>query len=510
MLSRTPTQPLTIWVWLLAAVKIVLHLWNDPVYGYFRDELYYIACSEHLAWGYVDHPPLSIAILAATRALLGDSMLAIRMPVILAGATTVMITGMLARALGGGRFAQALAALGFTVMPVMLVMSTFFSMNAFDLLCWVGAAYLLVELVARDTLGNWLLFGLVVGVGMLNKISVGFFVGSVVVGLALTRERRLLMTPRFWLAGSLAAVIFLPHVVWQIANQFPTLEFMRNATELKNAPLSPGAFLGAQILYTNPANVPIWLVGLAALLLARNLRAYRFLGIAYLVLLVLFIVQHGKPYYLAPAYPMLLAAGAVAWEERSARRGWRWVRPLLVTLVILLGMATLPLTVPLLAPQDYVRYSRAIGVEAPQEERRPRVELPQPFADRFGWENQVAAVARVYHALSPENRAQVAIFARNYGEAGAIDFLGGRYGLPKAISGHNNYWLWGPGTATGNIAITLGVPREQIERIYAEVALADTIVSPYAVAHETNLPVFVCRRLKRPLAEVWAELKVFI
>lgn len=510
MVSRTQTQPLTVWVWLLAAVKIVLHLWNDPAYGYFRDELYYIACSEHLAWGYVDHPPLSIAIMAAARALLGESMLAIRVPVILAGAMTVVLTGMLARTLGGGRFAQALAALGFTVMPVMLVMGSFFSMNAFDVLFWVAAASVLVRLTERDQLASWLLFGTVVGLGLLNKYSVGFLVGAAVAGLAVTRERRLLMTPRFWMAGALAALIFVPHVVWQIANGLPTLEFMQNATELKNVPMSPGAFLGAQILYTNPANVPIWLVGLAALVFARTLRPLRFLGVAYLVLLVFFIVQHGKPYYLAPAYPMLLAAGAVAWEWLSARRGWGWLRPVLVTLVVLLGLAILPITLPLLAPQDFVRYSRALGVEAPQEERGQRVELPQPFADRFGWENQVATVARVYEALSPEERTQVAIVTRNYGEAGAIDFFGARYGLPKAVSGHNNYWLWGPGSATGEVAITVGLPREQLEPIYAEVTLADTVVSPYAMAFETNQPVFVCRGLKRPLAEVWAELKRFI
>jgi hypothetical protein len=175
-----------------------------------------------------------------------------------------------------------------------------------------------------------------------------------------------------------------------------------------------------------------------------------------------------------------------------------------------LGLATLPVTVPLLAPQDFVRYASAIGVEAPQEERGQRVELPQPFADRFGWENQVATVARVYEALSPEERTQVAIVTRNYGEAGAIDFLGARYGLPKAVSGHNNYWLWGPGSATGEVAITVGLPREQLERIYAEVTLADTVVSPYAMAFETNIPVYVCRRLKRPLAELWPELKRFI
>lgn len=508
--AATPKPPLTAWIWLVAAIKVGIHFWNDPAYGYFRDELYYIACSEHLAWGYVDHPPLSIAILAGTRAILGDAMWAIRLPVVAAGALTVVLTALLTRALGGGAFAQVLAALAFTIMPVALVMATFFSMNAFDLLFWVIAAYLLVRLLERETTSEWIMFGLVVGLGLLNKYSVGFFAGALAVGLMFAPARRLLWSRGMWLAGALAAVIFVPHAVWQVRQGFPTLEFMRNATEMKNVAMSAAEFIGAQILYTNPATVPIWVTGLAALLFAPSLRAFRFLGIAYVVLLVFFVAQHGKPYYIAPAYPMLLAAGATAWERFSERRGWRWTRALIVVLVILLGAATLPLTVMLLSPQDFVRYAQAIGVEAPQEERGQRVELPQPFADRFGWDNQVATVARVYQSLPPEERAQAMIFTSNYGEAGAIDFLGPRYGLPKAVSRHNNYWLWGPGDATGAVAITVGVAREQLELFYEEVVQADTIVSPYAVAYETNLPVYVCRRLKRPLAEVWPEVKRFI
>lgn len=503
-------QPLTAWVWGLAAVKIAIHLWNDPAYGYFRDELYYIACSEHLAWGYVDHPPLSIAVLWLTRALLGDSMLAIRIPVVVSGALTVVLTGMLTRDLGGGRFAQALAALAFLVMPVTIVMSTFFSMNAFDLLCWVAAACVLVRQINRGSTGGWIAFGLIVGLGMLNKISVGFFVVGTVVGLALTAERRLLVTPWFWIAGSIATLLFLPHVLWQIAYGFPTLEFMRNATALKIAHMPPREFLGAQILYTNPATVPIWIAGLAALLFGRSLRSFRFLGLAYVIILILLLAQHGKPYYLAPAYPMLLAAGSVAWERMSASGGWRWLRPPVVALVVVLGLVTLPVTVMWLGPSEFVRYAAAIGIEAPQEERSQRVELPQPFADRFGWENLVATVARVYHSLPADERAGVAIFTNNYGEAGAIDFFGPPHGLPPAASGHNNYWLWGPGSATGDVAITVGVPRDRLEAIFEEVTQADLIVSPFAVAFETNLPVYVCRHLKRPLRELWPELKAFI
>ena len=207
---------------------------------------------------------------------------------------------------------------------------------------------------------------------------------------------------------------------------------------------------------------------------------------------------------------MLFAAGGVAYERLSARRGWHWLRPALVGLVTLVGIVAVPLAVPILPPESLVRYAAAIGAEAPQEERQRRVALAQHFADRFGWENMVATVARVYQTLPPEERAHAAIIVGNYGEAGAIDFFGRRYGLPHAISGHNNYWLWGPGNTTGEVVIVVGASREQLEPHFEDVTQAATVESEYAMAFETNLPVYVCRRLKRPLAEVWPALKRYI
>jgi 4-amino-4-deoxy-L-arabinose transferase-like glycosyltransferase len=495
---------------LLALAKTALHFATIANYGYFRDELYYLACADHLAWGYVDHPPFSIAVLAATRYLLGDSLLAIRLPVVLAGAATVVLTGWLARELGGGRFAQLLAALAFVFMPIALGLATFYSMNAFDLLFWVGAVYVLVRIINSGDARLWVAFGAIVGLGIMNKISVGFLVFGLLVGLALTSQRRLLVSAWFSLGGVIAGLLFLPHIIWQIANGFPTIEFMRNASELKIQAMPVGAYLGAQVFYTSPAAVPIWVGGLAYLLFVRSAAAYRALGIAYVAILALLVAQHGKAYYLAPAYPMLFAAGGVAYERLSAGRGWRWVRPALVGLVTVVGLVLLPMAVPILPPESVVRYATAIGIQAPQEERQQRVALPQHFADRFGWENMVATVARVYQALPAEDRARTAIVASNYGEAGAIDFFGRRYGLPHAISPHNNYWLWGPGDITGEVAIVIGAPRQQIEILFEDVTQAATVESEYAVAYETNLPVYVCRHLKRPLAEVWPALKRYI
>jgi hypothetical protein len=274
--------------------------------------------------------------------------------------------------------------------------------------------------------------------------------------------------------------------------------------------MSPLEYLGAQLLYTSPATAPVWLAGLFYLLLAPAAKPFRVLAIAYLAILALLMAQQGKAYYLAPAYPMLYGAGGVAFERLTARRGWRRLRPMLVVILALLGLAGVPMAIPVLPPEDVVRYAAAIGIDAPQEERQRRVALSQHLADRFGWESMAATIARVYNAVPPEERARTAIFAGNYGEAGAIDLFGARYGLPKAISSHNNYWLWGPRDGHADLAIVFGVPRQRLEEICGEVTHADTIVSPYAMAYETDLPVYICHRFKRPLPAIWPELKRYI
>jgi hypothetical protein len=493
----------------LALVRVLIHFLSNGSYGHFRDELYYIACSKHLAWGYVDHPPLSIAVLALTRALLGDSLSVIRLPALLAGAAALCLTGVMARELGGGRFAQATAALALLVAGSSLAITSFFSMNAFDLFFWVACALVATRILRTDDTARWPVFGALAGLALLNKISIVFLAFGIVVGLALTAKRKHLLSGRLWVGGGLALLIFLPHLGWQFTHDFATLEFMRNATKFKNAPMPVLDYIGAQILLTNPVAAPIWLAGLGYLLFARSARLYRPLGIAYLAILSLFAAQGAKAYYLAPAYPILMAAGGVAIESFTSRRR-RWLRPALTAVVCAGGVLLGPLAIPLLSPEAYIRYATAVGLTPPREERNQLGELPQHLADRLGWENMVATIARVHQALPAADRARATVLTSNYGEAGAVDFFGPRHGLPPAISGHNNYWLWGPGRATGDVVIAVGVPEEDLRQSFITVERAATIVSPYAMPYETNLPVYVCRRLRRPVAEVWPQLKRFI
>jgi hypothetical protein len=496
---------------LLALAKLLFHLATSQGYGIFRDELYYIACSDHLALGYVDHPALSIALLWLARHTLGDSLLAIRFLAGLAGAASVFVTGLIARELGGGRGAQVLAALAVFFAPVLMTFGHFFSMNVFDLLFWSILELLAVQILKHDRPRLWLVLGVVAGLGLNNKYSVGFLLFGLGVGLLISPQRRQLATRWPWLAGGLAALIFLPHVWWEAQNGWPSLEFMARASVEKNLPISPLDFFLQQILLLSPLAFPLWFGGLCALLFAPSMRPVRALGWAYVAVFVLFVTQHAKVYYLAPLYPVVFAAGAVALGHVAARRQWRWPLPVADALIVAGGLIVLPLAVPVLPVETFLAYQDALGLTPPQMERTERGALPQVFADMFGWTEQVDTVARVYAQLPAEQRARAVVLVRNYGEAGAIDFLGKERALPRAISGHNNYWLWGPGDLRdGDTVIALGPPREVLEQAFSEVERVDTVHCRYCIPFESELPVHVARGFKVPLAELWQRLKRFI
>ncbi len=506
----------------LLAAKIALHVATITRYGYFRDELYYLACSRHLAWGYVDHPPLSVALLALVRVTLGESLVAIRLLPALAGAATLYLAARIARELGGGRYAQGLAALATLAAPQFLGVNGFYSMNSFDILLWPLASLLLLRCLrvgaAPESVGGgrtlrWLLLGIVIGLGIENKLSMLWLAAGLFVGLAVTRPRALL-TRGPWITVTVAALLALPHVLWQAAHGWPTLEFIRNATEHKMVKASPLSFLKGQVLVMNPLSVIVWGTGLVAALRARTDLRSRVLGIAYLaVAAILLGSRSAKAEYLTPAYTMLFAAGAVAIERtltQAAPAALRWLRVAIPVAIAALGIVILPFALPVLSVDAFVRYSRAIGLTPPQSERQKVAELPQHYADMFGWEDMASTVADVYRSLPPEDRARAAIVTQNYGEAGAIDLFGRRLGLPNAISGHNSYWMWGYGAWKGDILIIVGGGREGYARVFESVEPAAIIRCEHCMPYERDLPVYVARRLKVSLEEYWRLEKLFI
>lgn len=502
----------------LALFKLALILTFSGRYGYFRDELYYIACSDHLAFGYVDQPPLSIFILALNRVLFGDSLFALRLLPAIAGGLTVFLAGLMARKFGAGRFGQALAALTVLASPVFLGQSRYFSMNGFDLLFWAIASYLLILIIKENKPRLWLAFGLVIGLGLLNKYSIGFFIIGMVAGFLLTAQRKQLLSRWLWAGGFVAAALFLPHIIWEVKHGFPSLEFMRNASFYKNIPISPFGFLMGQFIEVGPANAVVWLLGLAYFFFHRAGRQYRFLGWIYVVVFGVMVATRAKVYYLSPIYTVLLAGGAVWIEELGRRSRWRWLKPAAAGLAVALGVLIAPFAVPVLPVESFIRYQKFLGVTSPQEERNEIGALPQHYADMFGWEEMVQTVAGVYKSLPADKQAHCLIYVRNYGQAGAIDFFGPKYGLPKAACGHNNYWLWGlPRDWKGEVAIIFGDSqdvRESVEDLspnYDRVELAATFTCQYCMPYENNRPIFICRGLKLniPLDVIWAEEKHF-
>ncbi len=494
-------------VWALAASVLVLEIAVGPRYGLFRDEYYYLACADHVAWGYVDQPPLSIAVLAAVKAVLGDSILALRLVPASLGALLVLLAGQLARALGGGRSARILAAVSVAVVPQYLGQAGYYSMNSFDLVLWATAALLVARLTPDEPHTRrfaWL--GLVLGLGLLNKISVLFFGAGLAVALVALPLRRLLLRPGPWVAAGIAALLFLPHVAWQVANGWPTREFIENATRYKNVGLGPVQFLLSQVPEIHPLNAPLWIAGLAWLLFSRRGRPYRALGVVWVVAFAIMAAQHSKPYYLGPAYPPLLAAGAVVVEGLR----WRWLRPVVAAVLIATGAALAPFAIPVLPVDTFIAYQKALGVTPQQAERSALGPLPQFFADRFGWEEMTAAVARAYGSLPPEERERAVIVTSNYGEAGALRYLGRRYGLPPAVSQHNSFYFWGPGRDEVDVAIVVGMNPDSLRDSWTSVEPVERFRSPYAMPYEQRWPVLVCRGLKLPLQDAWRRGRHFI
>jgi dolichyl-phosphate-mannose-protein mannosyltransferase len=501
-------------VHVIALAYFALHLATSTRYGYFRDALYYLACSENLAFGYVDQPPFIAVLGWLARHTLGTSLPALIFWPALAGATRVILLAALARELGAKRFGVILAAALAITPGVWWIIDHQFAMNAFDPLLWTGLAFAIVRLIKTENPKYWLLFGVIAGVGLQTKYAIGIFATALIAGMLLTRRRKLLFTPWILLGGAIAFLIFLPNLIWNIQHDWPFLQLVRNIRATgKDVILPPGKYLLQQILMMNPVSFPFWFGGLLFLFLSREARSYRALSWAFVITIGIFMLLHGKDYYTAPAYAMLFAAGAVATERLSYSR--LFARPVRQPVLkfacfawLFLGVGLLlPLVLPVLPIDTFLRYQSHLPFEVPKTERSfIGAALPQYYADEFNWPEMVEHVARVYHSLPPDEQARTAIYTQNYGQAGAIDFFGPRHGLPKAISGHQNYFLWGPRHYTGEIMILIGEPEEDARDDFESVTVAATQSNPYAFRYETR-PILLCRGLKWNLQTGWPRVK---
>jgi hypothetical protein len=508
----------------VVAAKLLLHLSMIARYGIFRDEMYYLACSRHMAWGYVDHPPLTVWIAWFSRVVLGDSPLGVRLLPILAGAAVVWLAGTLAREMGGGRFAQGMAALAVFVVPLYLVAHTWLTDNVFEQLIWMTCIWLVLRAVNTGNARYWLWFGVVAGLGFENKYSIAFLLLGLLVGVLLTPHRHFLKSRYLWLGVLACALISLPNLLWQVHYHYPFLELMHNIRmSNRDVVRGPVAFILDQAMIMNPILFPLWVGGLMWLFFGKDIRSansrsdesphatgrYRVFGWTYLVVLIAFIALKAKNYYVAPIYPILFAAGAIGLERLAAgRRIGSWMRCVYVTLVIAAGAVLMPFSVPILSPEGFLRYQKALGFQLSEIEHQQNGPLPQWFADEFGWQEMVEKVAKVYNSLPPEERAQTAIFSNGWGEAAAVDFYGPRYGLPQAISKHNSYWMWGPRDYDGSTMIILRSSGRHEPEQFRSVEDAGHVEHPYARRDEF-FDIYLCRGLKENLKDLWPKLKIF-
>jgi hypothetical protein len=512
MIERNPARAGIALLLSLALAKLLIQFAGIDHYGFFRDELYYMACGEHLAWGYIDQPPLIALIAWFSRHAFGNSMFAVRLLPALAGAAVVFLTGWIAHELGGGLFAQFLAAVAMLFAPAYLAFDSFLSMNAFEPLFWVVCAWIVIRIVKGAPSKLWLVFGAIAGLGLENKHTMLVFGFALVAGLMISGNGRLFRSKWIWIGGIIAIAIFLPNLIWEARNSWPQILVVRNAQEFKNVEIGPLRFLADQILFLQPIELPVWVAGLVWFFAAPEGKRFRFLGWAYFVVMIILIGLHGKSYYALPIYPILMASGGVALESlffRVQRR--RWLASAYCALIVIAGLITLPFGVPLLPVNTFIRYSEILPyARGVKTERDPTVALPQLYGDMFGWDNMASTVARVYQGLPPQERSECAILAGNYGEAGAIDYYGPALGLPKAISGHNNYFLWGPRNYSGECVIVFGENADRYVQLFGEAELVATITDQHAMPSEQGVHVYICRKPSAPLSILWPNFKMII
>ena len=492
----------------IAAAGIAILLLVGGRNGYHRDELYFLEASRHLAWGYVDQPPLSIVFVWLSRALFGDtSLVGLRVFPALAFGSGVLLTGLVARELGGRRFPQTLSALALATSPF-LIAGHLAGPTVFDLVAWTLVSLLVIRIVRTGREHLWLLCGLVVGVGLLNKETILFLVAGLVVGFVVNRQTSILRSPWTWAGAGIALAIWSPTLVWQSRHGWAMLEMSRNIRREHSGLAYGPSFVAIQLLLPGWWTAPIWMAGWWAFWRERRFRPYRAFAVAYGLLFVLIGVFIGdRPYYLGPLYAVLLAGGAIVTEgvvdgvrrffsdRRPSRRfAWR-SRRAAVGIVLVFGVLGLPLALPVLPASALAAV--------------PLQKINYNLGEEIGWPELVATVAQVYDTLPPADRASAAIVAANYGEAGAVDRYGAEFGLPRAYSGHNNYWWWGPPPpATGTtIAVGFEDPSE-LTPFFGRVERAATIENAAGVDNdEEGAPVWLCRDQASPWPAIWPEFR---
>jgi 4-amino-4-deoxy-L-arabinose transferase and related glycosyltransferases of PMT family len=496
---------------LFVLVKFFLQLIAllQPEFGLFRDELYYLACAKHLAWGFVDHPPFSIAVLWAWVSLAGDSLVSLRVLAALIGTIPIAMAGLITRQLGGEWKAQALACFAVLLAPIQIGITSFYSMNAIEYALILVLVWLFLRIIIEQQSSLWILFGALLGIGIMNKHTFAVLAGFLLVGLLLTPSRKEFLKIHFWIGIGAALLIVLPNLIWQISHNFISLEFYENASKFKNVPTPPLKIVLEQLLSSNLIAGVLWVTGFVWFLRGKERSEYRTLGIAFLLMLAMMMAaQSNRADRIALFIPVLVAGGAVIWERLNAKRFMKWLIPVTAFLLLVVGFVSIPIVLPVMSPSSTAEYLQRIGMQ-PSFEKGVSAKLTQNFADRFGWKELADSVDAVIQRLPERESGSVLLAGENYGDAGALEYYGRSLNFPQVISGHNSYWLWGAGKEV-EVLIMVGNPRSRMEELFNDVQEGTRASTGWQMNYECNRPIWICRKPKMPLAEIWPKTKMFI
>jgi hypothetical protein len=482
----------------IAAAVALLHLLTNGRYGFHRDELQFLSDAHHLDWGFVAYPPFTPFIERIGLAVFGLSLVGLRLFSVIAQAAVIVVGGLMARELGGQRMAQVTAALVVALSPVAIFEGTEFQYTSFDNLWWVLIAYFIIRLLRTENPRWWLPIGAAVGMGLLTKYAIVFYIAGILAGVVLTRARCFLKSPWFYAGIGLALLIFLPNFLWLVRHQFISYQFLQHIHVRDVNEGRADGFLKEQFdACVNLFAAPVWIAGLIAFF---GNRRYRMLAWMYVIPVAMFFLAKGRGYYTAAAYPMLVAMGATVserWLATLPRWGRRSIESVFFTGVAVYGALILAGWVPF-APSGPLRNFA--------------LEHSGDLREEIGWEELVRTVAQIRDSLTPEQRAHLGITTGNYGEYGAIEILGRAYGLPEPIGTTNSEWLRGYPAQPPTTIIVLGIRPEQADEIFTGCRLAGHNGNSEGIHNEEldDHPfIFVCGPPRKPWAEVWKEHKDF-
>jgi hypothetical protein len=463
--------------------------------------------SDHLGLGYLEVPPLPAFILAIVRFFLGTSLFSLHIVPAILGSIVIVITSLIVKKLGGNLYALVLTLVCVVLAPIYVGHDSVFTYDTFDQLFWTLSIYYVVMLITTQEKKYWVYFGISAGFGLLSKITMLYLGLGILLAFILTKDRKKIFNKQFVFAGVIAFIIASPFIIWQIQNGFPIIEYLTNYTD-KVEKLNPIKFMIMQIVVTNPIAAITWIIGLFYFLFNKAGKKFRVIGLIYVIIASIFMLQQTKYYLLTPFYPVLFAGGAICISNFLTSRKINWLKPVYILLVTLIGLMFMPFVRPVLPPETYIQVTNKMGISSStgNAENKQTGALPQQFADMFGWEELTQKVSTVYNSLTPEEKLNTCILAENYGEAGAIHFYRNKYNLPDVISGHNIFYFWGQGNNTGKNMIIIGLSdndKKELEKYFEDVKIVGRGTNKYAMPYENQCPIFLCKNIKVDLKDVW-------